>query len=361
MSGWLAADEIAQRTIAERLAASTGLTEPGVARTIAVHLPAGAVLTVASSMPIRDLEWFGGHRAGAHANRGANGIDGVVSTALGRALSGSTSVVLIGDLAFVHDCNALVGLMARGTDLRVVVVDNDGGGIFSFLPQATSLASDRFEQLFGTPLGADVLAIAAAHGIPMATATTETELVDQLGAARAVGLPGPVRSTAQRRDPRRAPRGRDRRARPLTAGKPVSDPQLTAVQEWARRQGRTMALSIAWNLAWVSASSAERFAVGDDAAAGDETSGAAIVGQFRAPDRDGPRAVAERVDPTDGAAVAAPLEALDALDQLDRRRSRMSTERRRRAQRAHELDHRRGRAATASLPCGFRGAGRWRP
>jgi 2-succinyl-5-enolpyruvyl-6-hydroxy-3-cyclohexene-1-carboxylate synthase len=177
---WLAADEIAQRTIADRLAVSTGLTEPGVARTIAVHLAAGAVLTVASSMPIRDLEWFGGPGARAHANRGANGIDGVVSTALGRALAGATSVVLVGDLAFVHDCNALVGLMARGTDLRIVVVDNDGGGIFSFLPQATSLASDRFEQLFGTPLGADVLAIAAAHGVPAATATTEAELIDQL-------------------------------------------------------------------------------------------------------------------------------------------------------------------------------------
>ena len=177
---WLAADEIAQRTIADRLAVSTVLTEPGVARTIAVHLAAGAVLTVASSMPIRDLEWFGGPGARAHANRGANGIDGVVSTALGRALAGATSVVLVGDLAFVHDCNALVGLMARGTDLRIVVVDNDGGGIFSFLPQATSLASDRFEQLFGTPLGADVLAIAAAHGVPAATATTEAELIDQL-------------------------------------------------------------------------------------------------------------------------------------------------------------------------------------
>ncbi len=110
LAAWLAADEIAQQTIDEHCASSDGLTEPGVARTVAANLPSDAELTVASSMPIRDLEWFGGPRARAHANRGANGIDGVVSTALGRALAGRTSVVLIGDLAFVHDSNALVAL-----------------------------------------------------------------------------------------------------------------------------------------------------------------------------------------------------------------------------------------------------------
>ncbi len=87
----------------------TQLTEPGVARTLANWLPDDAELVVASSMPVRDLEWFGGARARAHANRGANGIDGVVSTALGRALTGRTTVVWVGDIAFVHDSNALVG------------------------------------------------------------------------------------------------------------------------------------------------------------------------------------------------------------------------------------------------------------
>jgi 2-succinyl-5-enolpyruvyl-6-hydroxy-3-cyclohexene-1-carboxylate synthase len=181
LEGWLAADEVAQRTIDDWLIESGELTEPAAARAIANHLPGNAELTVASSMPIRDLEWFGGRTARAHANRGANGIDGVVSTALGRALTGTTSFVLIGDLAFVHDSNALVGLMERDADLRIVVVDNDGGGIFSFLPQATALTSDRFEQLFGTPLGADVLALAAAHRIPTSTATTTADLIDQLG------------------------------------------------------------------------------------------------------------------------------------------------------------------------------------
>ncbi len=173
---WSVADTLAEATIEAALAGEVELTEPAVARAVAAALPDGAVLTVASSMPVRDLEWFGGRDAVAHANRGANGIDGVVSTALGRALDGSTSVVLLGDLAFVHDSNALVGLMARDADLRVVVVDNDGGGIFSFLPQATVLEPERFEQLFGTPLGVDVLALAAAHGIPTATVTTAADL-----------------------------------------------------------------------------------------------------------------------------------------------------------------------------------------
>ncbi len=182
---WSAADALAEATIEAALAGEAELTEPAVARAVAAALPDGAVLTVASSMPVRDLEWFGGSSAVAYANRGANGIDGVVSTALGRALDGATSVVLLGDLAFVHDSNALLHLKNRNADLRVVVVDNDGGGIFSFLPQATALEHERFEQLFGTPLGVDVLALAAAHGLPTATVTTAADL------AALVARPGP--------------------------------------------------------------------------------------------------------------------------------------------------------------------------
>ncbi len=178
---WRHAERRAEEAIAETLAGFGELTEPGVARTLADHLPAGAVLTVASSMPVRDLEWFGGPAASAHANRGANGIDGVLSTALGRALGGLPSVVLLGDLAFVHDSNAMVALARRHADLRIVVVDNDGGGIFSFLPQATELPAGRFEQLFGTPLGTDAVALACAHGLSAATVTTADELVERLG------------------------------------------------------------------------------------------------------------------------------------------------------------------------------------
>ena len=178
---WIEADARADAAIRSTLESSGALTEPAVARILADERPVGSDVTVSSSMPVRDFEWFGGPRAACHCNRGANGIDGVVSTALGRALEhGGTEFVLVGDLAFVHDSNALVSLLRRDVDLRVVVVDNDGGGIFSFLPQATVLGGDRFEQLFGTPTGTDVAALAAAHGVPTATATTRADLVGQL-------------------------------------------------------------------------------------------------------------------------------------------------------------------------------------
>jgi 2-succinyl-5-enolpyruvyl-6-hydroxy-3-cyclohexene-1-carboxylate synthase len=93
--------------------------------------------------------------------------------------------VLIGDLAFVHDSNALVGLAARHVDLRIVVVDNDGGGIFSFLPQATTLDGERFELLFGTPLTVDIVALATSCGLEARTVQAVDELVEQLA------MPGP--------------------------------------------------------------------------------------------------------------------------------------------------------------------------
>jgi 2-succinyl-5-enolpyruvyl-6-hydroxy-3-cyclohexene-1-carboxylate synthase len=129
-------------------------------------------LVVASSMPMRDLEWYATPRTDVrvHANRGANGIDGTISTAIGVAVaSGHPTAVLLGDIAFLHDSTALVGIKQRGIDLTIVVVDNDGGGIFSFLPQATSLDDETFEQLFGTPHGVKAEELAAAHGIASLT------------------------------------------------------------------------------------------------------------------------------------------------------------------------------------------------
>ncbi|MGI9051547.1 MAG: 2-succinyl-5-enolpyruvyl-6-hydroxy-3-cyclohexene-1-carboxylic-acid synthase [Ilumatobacteraceae bacterium] len=175
-ASWQAADGRAEAAIDAMLLAQESLTEAAVARTIAGWLPAGHQLVVASSMPVRDLEWFGGSAARAHANRGANGIDGVMSTALGVALGGSPTVALVGDIAFVHDAGALTALAGRTADLRIVVVDNDGGGIFSFLPQADLLAADLFEQLFGTPHATDVAALAGAHHLDAATVTQAEEL-----------------------------------------------------------------------------------------------------------------------------------------------------------------------------------------
>jgi 2-succinyl-5-enolpyruvyl-6-hydroxy-3-cyclohexene-1-carboxylate synthase len=165
---WQAASAAAEKALAVEVDALGGPTEPGVARAVAAALPDGARLVVSSSMPVRDVERYAAPRPGlvVLANRGANGIDGVVSTAVGVAAgSAGPTALLIGDIAFLHDSNGLLGAAGRGIDLAVVVVDNDGGGIFSFLPQATALAPERFEALFGTPHGLDLVALAGAYGV----------------------------------------------------------------------------------------------------------------------------------------------------------------------------------------------------
>ena len=176
LARWAHAEEVAQRAIAAALGASTGPTEPGVARDVMAVLPEGSSLVLSSSMPVRDVEWFAAPRVGVDvfSNRGANGIDGVVSTAIGVALaSRRPTALLVGDVALLHDTNGMLMASSRDVDLTIVVVDNDGGGIFSFLPQATSLAPDTFERLFGTPHGVDLTALAAVHGIPEVTSLGE--------------------------------------------------------------------------------------------------------------------------------------------------------------------------------------------
>lgn len=183
---WRALERAADRTTQAALTGPEApLTDPAVARAVAGDLAArpGAALVVSSSMPVRDLEWYGGTTGATRvlANRGANGIDGVVSTAVGVALArrgtGAPTVALVGDLAFLHDTNGLLGLAGRDVDLTVVVVDNDGGAIFSFLPPARELPADRFELLFGTPQGVDLAGLAAAHHLPV------TEVAGSVGAA----------------------------------------------------------------------------------------------------------------------------------------------------------------------------------
>ncbi len=185
LASWRTADDTVQAVLDEALRES--VDDPAVARTVLGSLPADADLVVASSMPIRDVEWFGGTTdARVLANRGANGIDGVVSTAIGVALGGRPTVALVGDLAFLHDTNALLGAAERDVSLTVVVVDNDGGAIFSFLPQADQLPPDEFERLFGTPHGLDLVEVSRAHGVDASTVTS----LDELAAAVAEPAPG---------------------------------------------------------------------------------------------------------------------------------------------------------------------------
>lgn len=181
LGAWRGAEATARHALDAFLESDDEPFEGRVARDVATACalsPSNPALVVASSMPVRDLEAFAGQTPRrVFANRGVNGIDGLVSTVLGVAAGaagpGGPAVGLLGDLAFLHDAGGLLGAPGRGLDAVFVVVDNRGGGIFSFLPQA-GLPSERFELLFGTPPDADVAAVAQAYGVP-------AERVDRAG------------------------------------------------------------------------------------------------------------------------------------------------------------------------------------
>ncbi len=191
---WRRAGNRALETIDKVLDAHAEPTEPQIARDVVAAMPAGAALVVSSSMPIRDVEWYAAARDGleVHANRGANGIDGVVSTAVGVALANRTRSVglLIGDVAFLHDSSGLLGLAERGVNLTIVVVDNNGGGIFSFLPQRSTVDANLFERLWGTPHGVSIPGLAGLHGIPAWSIDTAADLLPAV--RRAAETAGPT-------------------------------------------------------------------------------------------------------------------------------------------------------------------------
>jgi 2-succinyl-5-enolpyruvyl-6-hydroxy-3-cyclohexene-1-carboxylate synthase len=169
LKGWQEAEGAAARAVASVLDQRSEPSEPGIARELFRVLPDHATLVVSSSMPIRDLEWFAKPREGAPivlANRGANGIDGVVSTVLGvGALASRLGPVvgLLGDLAFFHDLSGLVwGRNEDRPNATLVVIDNAGGGIFNFLPQAGLLGEELFERVMCTPQDGDCASVARA-------------------------------------------------------------------------------------------------------------------------------------------------------------------------------------------------------
>jgi 2-succinyl-5-enolpyruvyl-6-hydroxy-3-cyclohexene-1-carboxylate synthase len=181
---WRAADDAAARALDGGLAAIPAATEPGAARMLLRVAAPGDAVVASSSMPVRDLEWYGPRRTGVRvfANRGANGIDGVVSTAVGVALGGTPTWLLIGDLALLHDANGLLGCRGRPLRLRLVVIDNAGGGIFSFLPQASALPAGDFERFFGTPQAVDIAELLGVHRIPTIRADTAVAVASGLDA-----------------------------------------------------------------------------------------------------------------------------------------------------------------------------------
>jgi len=190
-AGWLAewqsAGAAAAAAVARLLAEQPALTEPAAAQTITLALQAGELLVVGSSKPVRDLFLAApGPGVRVLANRGAAGIDGLVSTAVGAALAhqaggGGRAVALLGDLTFLHDSGGLVlGPLERRPNLTIVVVNNDGGAIFGLLEQGSADHADAFERVFGTPHGVDLAALCAATGTPHRRVTTVAELAQAL-------------------------------------------------------------------------------------------------------------------------------------------------------------------------------------
>jgi 2-succinyl-5-enolpyruvyl-6-hydroxy-3-cyclohexene-1-carboxylate synthase len=184
LDGWRRADEAARHAVDAVLDGDDRLTEPRLARDLVAGLPEAALLWTGSSLPVRDLDLHGAPRADIRilASRGASGIDGANSAAIGAALAhGGPAFALVGDLAFLHDAPGLaIGPDEPRPDLCLIVVNNDGGGIFSALEQAAFPAS--FERLFGTPHGAGLHHLAAAFGLPY----QRLDLPEDLGKA----LPG---------------------------------------------------------------------------------------------------------------------------------------------------------------------------
>lgn len=159
---WRDADKVTQQALKSAIGDFDELFEGRVFTELAGLLPDGSTLYAGNSMPVRDLDtffWSSDRRIRFMGNRGANGIDGVISSALGAsagsagAEEGASTVLVVGDLSFFHDLNGLLAARLHQLNLTIVLINNDGGGIFSFLPQAAY--PEHFEQLFGTPTGLD--------------------------------------------------------------------------------------------------------------------------------------------------------------------------------------------------------------
>lgn len=163
----------------QRLGAESGLFEPKAAWLLAQHLPPETPLMIANSMPIRDVEyvWPAGDRAiRPLCNRGANGIDGTLSTALGIAHGTQRPTVLLtGDLALLHDTNGFLIAERAGTSLTIIVINNRGGGIFEHLPVAPF--DPPFEEFFATPQRADFEQLCSAYAVQYEAITEWDRLV----------------------------------------------------------------------------------------------------------------------------------------------------------------------------------------
>ncbi len=187
---WRRCDDAVAECLAGELDGERAIAEPSLHRALGSAHAEGDLVYTASSMPIRDQEAFlpaGATDATFLCNRGANGIDGLVSSGIGAAAaSGRPTTILTGDLGLLHDLGGLAALRDVEAPVRIVVIDNEGGGIFHFLPQAKALDDDEFEALLGTPRGVSVAKAAALFDLPHRRLASLDELPEALAAGTAL-------------------------------------------------------------------------------------------------------------------------------------------------------------------------------
>jgi 2-succinyl-5-enolpyruvyl-6-hydroxy-3-cyclohexene-1-carboxylate synthase len=184
---WIDAERAARKALERELESLETITEPGLHLALGRAHRDGDLVYTASSMPVRNQEAFlppAETDALFLCNRGANGIDGLLSSGIGAAHAGGRPTTIVtGDLGLLHDIGGLAALRDVSTPVRIVVIDNDGGGIFGFLPQAETLPREEFEALLGTPRGVDATKAADLFGLPH----RRLEDLDQLSEALTAG------------------------------------------------------------------------------------------------------------------------------------------------------------------------------
>jgi 2-succinyl-5-enolpyruvyl-6-hydroxy-3-cyclohexene-1-carboxylate synthase len=190
-SRWQQADRVARAGAVATCDAERAFLTPHLARAIWAGLPDGAALFAANSMVIRDVDAFADNRAARLrllANRGVNGIDGMVSSALGAAAAlGRPTVLWCGDLALLHDVSGLLAGTMQEADLTIVVSNDDGGGIFEYLPAARALPRPVFEHMFAVPHGLDLCGLARGLGWQAVRVESEAAFSRELAQALAGG------------------------------------------------------------------------------------------------------------------------------------------------------------------------------
>ncbi|MGQ0848280.1 MAG: 2-succinyl-5-enolpyruvyl-6-hydroxy-3-cyclohexene-1-carboxylic-acid synthase [Actinomycetota bacterium] len=183
--GWAGLESAARSVIDRTLDSDERPSEPRTARDVYAAVPGGCLLVVGSSMPVRDVDWFAAPREPVTvvSNRGAAGIDGIIALGMGAGTGATGTVVLAGDLSILHDQNAF--LIEPRPDLVVVNVNNQGGGIFAFLPQAAF--PEHFQRVFATPRPVSFPALCSVYGLTHHALGSAPDLPGKIAAAIAAG------------------------------------------------------------------------------------------------------------------------------------------------------------------------------